>query len=132
MPNKKSSKIAATGLKEVSSEENKDKTEDSKKITQKEFEKMILDLAKTGLTAEKIGEELRKQKIHPQEYGKKISKILKESNLYVSPDLKNVEKKFEIIKKHLEKNKQDKRALNEKTRIFSQIRTIKKYHQIAQ
>lgn len=126
MLKKKSSKIAAT--------ENKDekKTENSKKITQDEFEKMVLSLSKTGLTAEKIGEELRKQKIHPQEYGKKISKILKENNLYVIPDLKNVEEKFKKIEKHLEKNKQDKRALNEKTRIFSQIRKIKKYHQIAQ
>ncbi len=134
MPKKKSSKIATTDHQEVSSEENKDKrkTGNSEKITQDEFEKIVLDLSKTGLTAEKIGEQLRKQKIHPKEYNKKISKILKENNLYVSPDLKNVEKKFKIIEKHLEKNKQDKRALNEKTRIFSQIRKIKKYYQIAQ
>mgnify|MGYP001567996999 CR=1 FL=1 len=55
---------------------------------------MVLDLAKKGLTAEKIGEELKKQKIHSQEYGKKISNILKENNLYIIPDLKNVENKF--------------------------------------
>ena len=108
------------------------KTENSKKITQKEFEGMVLDLAKQKLTAEKIGEELRKQKIHPKEYDKKISKILKENNLYISPDLKNVEEKFNKIKKHFEKNKQDKKALNERSRIFSQIRKIKKYNQILQ
>lgn len=108
------------------------KAEDKEKITPKEFEKMVIDLAKTGLTSEKIGEKLRKQKIHPQEYDKKISKILKENSLYISSDLKNVEEKFNRIKIHLDKNKQDKRALNEKSRVFSQIRKIKKYNQIAQ
>src|SRR3989344_1173126 len=85
------------------------KTESSEKITLKEFEKMVIDFAKKGLTSEKIGEELRKQKIHPQEYGKKISKILRENNLYVSPDLKNVEEKFNRIKTHFDKNKENKR-----------------------
>ena len=108
------------------------KTESSEKITLKEFEKMVIDFAKKGLTSEKIGEELRKQKIHPQEYGKKISKILRENNLYVSPDLKNVEEKFNRIKTHFDKNKQDKRALNEKSRVFSQIKRTKEYNQIAQ
>ena len=121
-------------LVETTTIKNNDKVEaeNLKKMTQKEFEKIVLDLSKTGLTAEKIGENLRKQKIHSKEYDKTISKILKENNLYVSPDLKNVEEKFKRIKNHLEKNKQDKRALNEKTRIFSQIRKIKKYHKIAQ
>ncbi|MEK6824010.1 MAG: hypothetical protein AABY06_03150 [Nanoarchaeota archaeon] len=126
MLNKKSTKIITT------KNEDEQKTEDSKKITQKEFETMVVDLAKTGLTSEKIGEKLKKQKIHSQEYDKKISKILKENNLFVSPDLKNVEEKFKKIKEHSEKNKQDKRALNEKTRIFSQIRKIKKYNQRTQ
>src|SRR3989344_82627 len=108
------------------------KTENKEKITLKEFEKMVIDLAKKGLTSEKIGEELRKQKIHPQEYDKKISKILKENNLYVSSDLKNVEEKFNRIKTHFDKNKQDKRALNEKSRVFSQIKRIKEYNRIAQ
>lgn len=119
-------------LAETTKNNDEPKVESSKKISEKEFEKMVLDLAKQKLTAEKIGEELKKQKIHPKEYNKKISKILKENNLYISPDLKNVEKKFNKIEKHFEKNKQDKRALNEKSRIFSQIRKIKKYNQAAQ
>ncbi|MBS3124074.1 hypothetical protein J4437_05585 [Candidatus Woesearchaeota archaeon] len=106
------------------------KTENSKKITQNEFEKMVLELAKTGLTSEKIGENLKKQNIHSHDYDKKISKILRENNLYSSPDLKNVEEKFKKIKEHSEKNKQDKRTLNEKTRVFAQIRKIKKYNQM--
>ena len=119
-------------LSETTAVEIKNETEEPKKITQKEFEKMVLDLAKKELTSEKIGEELRKQKIHSKEYSKKISKILKENKVYISPDLKNVEEKFKKIEKHFEKNKQDKRALNEKSRIFSQIRRIKQYNQIAQ
>lgn len=126
MPNKKLVESAVIGDKD------EDKTKSSEKIMPKEFEKMVLDLAKTGLTSEKIGEKLKKQKIHSQKYNKKISKILKENNLYISSDLKNAEEKFNRINIHLEKNKQDKRALNEKSRIFAQIRKIKKYNQIAQ
>ena len=97
----------------------------SKKISQSEFEKKVLELASKGLTSEKIGEELRQQNIHPKEYNKKISQIL--GNKYTNPDLKNVEKKLERIKKHYEKNKQDKRAMREKDRIFAHLRKLKKY-----
>ena len=99
----------------------------TKKLSKKQFEKEILDLAKTGLTSEKIGEALRKEGIHSQEYEKKISKILKEADQYINPDLKNVAAKLERIKKHLEKNKQDKRAKKEKDRIFAQNRKLKIY-----
>ncbi len=98
----------------------------AKKLSQKEYEKKVLELADKGLTSEKIGEQLRKQGIHPKEYGKKISRILGEK--YINPDLKNVETKLEKIKKHYEKNKQDKRAMREKDRVFAQLRKLKKYH----
>ena len=104
----------------------KETTQESK-LSSAEFEKRVLELAKEGLTAEKIGERLKREKIHSKEYDKKISQILKEKNLYVNPDLKNTDEKLEKIKKHIEKNKQDKRAMREKDRIFSQIRGIKKY-----
>ena len=100
------------------------------KISQAEFEKKVVELANKNLTSEKIGEELRQQKIHPKEYDKKISKILKEKGKYINPDLKNVEKKLERIKKHNEKNKQDKRAKKEKDRIFAQLRKLKKYFKV--
>lgn len=103
-----------------------EKTLKSKKISQKEFEKKVLDLSDKGLTSEKIGEELRKQFIHPKEYEKKISQILGEK--YINPDMKNVETKLERVKKHYEKNKQDRRAMREKDRIFSQLKKLKKYH----
>ena len=98
-----------------------------KNISEEEYEKKVIELAKEGLTSEKIGEKLRQQKIHPKEH-KKISKILKEKNLYVQPDLKNTEKKLENIKIHVGKNKNDKRARRENERIFAQLRKLKNYY----
>lgn len=97
----------------------------SKKLMQEEFEKKVLELAKKNLTSEKIGEELRKQNIHPKEYQKKISQIL--GDKYIIPDIKNIETKLEKIKKHSEKNKKDRRAMREKVRIAAQLRRTKKY-----
>lgn len=94
-------------------------------ISQKDYEKKVLALAKEGLTAEKIGQKLKDERIHPAEFKIKISKIL--GDKYESPDLKNVEVKLERIKAHYAKNKQDKRAKREKDRIFSQLRKLKKY-----
>ncbi len=102
--------------------------ESSKKLTKEEYEKKVIELANKGLTSEKIGEELKKQGIHSKEYDKKISQIL--GNKHISPDLKNTEEKLRKIEKHLEKNKQDKRAMRERSRVFSQIRKIKKYLKI--
>lgn len=99
--------------------------EKSKKLTQEEFEKKVLDLAKKGLTSEKIGEELKKQKIHSKEYKKKISEIL--GDKYEIPDIKNIATKLEKIKAHSEKNKGDKRSMREKERVAAQLRRAKKY-----
>lgn len=104
--------------------------EETKKISQTEYEKKVLELAEKGLTSEKIGEELRQQNIHPKGYSKKISKILKEKGKYINPDLKNVEEKLERVRTHYEKNRQDKRAMREKDRIFAQFRKLKKYFKI--
>ena len=104
------------------------KKEETKKLTQAEYEKKVKALAKEGFTSEKICQKLRDEGIHPSEYKGKISKILEDS--YENPDLKNVEKKLERIKTHYEKNKQDKRAKREKDRVFSQLRKIKKYLKI--
>jgi ribosomal protein S15P/S13E len=129
MPTKKLEiKTEEKKTKEKISETNKkEEVEKDKKLSQKDFEKKVLELAKTGLTAEKIGENLRKQNIHPKEYDKKISKILKENNSYENPDLINIKNKFQRVKKHSEKNKQDKRAMREKNRLFSQVRKTETY-----
>ena len=101
-----------------------------KKLTQIEFETKVIELAKKGLTSEKIGETLRLEGIHPKEHNKKISKILKDSKIYTNPDIKNIEEKLEGIKKHYETNKQDKRAMREKDRVYAQLRKLKKYSKI--
>lgn len=108
------------------------KTEEKapKKLTQKGFEKKVIELSEKGLTSEKIGENLRKQGIHPNEFKGKISKILKDAGKYTNSDLKNVEEKLERLKAHFKDNKQDKRAMREKDKIFSRLRKLKKYNKI--
>lgn len=108
-------------------EKNAEKKTKVKKLSIAEFEKKVIELANKGLTSEKIGETLRREGIHPKEYGKKISKILKEKNLYINPDLKNIEEKLKKIKEHYEKNRQDKRAMRDKDRISAQLRKLKRY-----
>lgn len=106
------------------------KTEERKKkvkLSEKEFEKKVIELAEKGLTSEKIGEFLRKEGVHPKDFNKKISKILKEEKKYINPDIKNLEEKLEKVKGHYEKNRQDKRAMRERERIFAKIRKLKKY-----
>ena len=116
---------------EEKTEKVKEEKKVKKKITQAEFEKKVIELADKGLTAEKIGETLRQQRVHSKEYNKKISKILKEKEKYINPDLKNIEEKLKRIEKHKEKNKQDKRAMREKDRVFAQLRKTKKYFKVA-
>lgn len=120
MPRKKTAEKA---------EVKKEKIE-SKKVSEAEFEKRVLEFAESGLTSEKIGEALRKEGIHPKEHNKKISQILKKEGKYVNPDLQNISRKLEKIKVHFEKNKQDKRAMREKDRVFSQLRILKKYAKV--
>ena len=108
-----------------------EKPEKPKKLSQSEFEDKVIELAKKGITSEKIGEELRQQGIHASEYEKKISQILKEKNLNVNPDLKNVGEKLEVIKRNYEKNKHDMRAKRDKDRVFAKLRKLKKYFKVS-
>lgn len=74
-----------------------------------EGEKIILELAKKGMMHEKIGLVLKKEhKITKKHLGKRISKVLKENNLYIDSDIKNLRKSIEKLKEHLKKNKADK------------------------
>ena len=106
----------------------KEKKPEKINMPPEEFEKRVKQLAEQGLTSEKIGEKLKKEGIHSKEYGKKISLIM--GNSYSSPDMLNIQKKLDKIIKHIGKNKQDKRAVREKDRIFSQLRKLKKYLKI--
>jgi len=80
------------------------------KLTEKDACKIVIELAKQGTTCEKIGLVLKKEhgiKDFRKEYGKKISQILRENNLYISPDKKNLSNQTEKLIKHLSKHKQD-------------------------
>lgn len=107
------------------------KTEEEKpvqaKLSQSEYEEKVIELAKTGITSERIGEQLRKQGIHPKEHEKKISKIMQGKNLYSNPDLKNIEVALNNLDKHFQSNKQDKRALKDRERIHGKFRKLKRY-----
>jgi len=100
---------------------------EEKKLTQLEYEKRVLELAEKGLTSEKIGQLLRKEKIHPSGYPKKISKILKDKKKYINPDLKNIEAKLTKLQQHNAKHKHDRKAIRDKERIASQFRKLKNY-----
>lgn len=110
--------------------ESKENSEKNEKLSQEEYESKVLELAEKGMSSEKIGDTLKKQGIHSKNYHKKISKIM--GSKYTSPDLLNTGKKLEKIKKHYEKNPQDKRAMREKDRVFSQIRKLRKYLKISE
>lgn len=114
--------------KKKSDEGTKEKQSEKKKLSEEDYEKKIVELEKTGLTSEKIGESLRKEGIHSKEH-EKISKILKKHNIYIGPDVKNAERKLRNIEAHYSKNKQDKEALKQKEKIFGNLMKLKKYYE---
>ena len=111
-------------------DEKTEKKSEAEKISGKDFEAMVIELAEKGMTSEKIGESLRKKGIHPKEH-KKISKILKERGLYNPPEIKNIKEKLDRITAHREKHIQDKRAMREHERIFALLKRQKEYHKVA-
>jgi len=112
---------------EKKAEETEKKESSHKKLTAEEYEKKVVELAKNGMISEKIGEALRKEDIHPQEYDKKISEIMREHDLYSSPDLKNIQAKLESLDKHFQNNKQDKKAKKDREKIYGNFRKLKGY-----
>ncbi len=125
MPTKKDKEKSKE--KEKKTYKDKKEIEKPKKVSRAEVESMIIELAKKGLTSEKIGENLRKQGIHTQEYEIKISQVLRDNKLYINPDLKNIESKLEKLRVHYAKNKQDKKSKREIDRVASQLRIYKHY-----
>ncbi len=89
-----------------------------------EEEKIIVDLAKQGLTAEKIGLILKeKYNIRPKAKGIVIGKILRKHNLYQNPDIKNLSIRANKIKKHLSKNKHDHKT--KRTLLIKEVKLKK-------
>jgi len=101
------------------------------KTTEKQMEKIVIDLAKRGNSPEKIGLILRDKYGIPTTklYGKKITQILKENKIEFERDLDKVEKRVEKIQKHLEKNKQDQKARKSLiTKVARRVK-LKNYYQ---
>jgi ribosomal protein S15P/S13E len=95
-----------------------------KSKSKKDIKKKIVELGKKGLTAEKIGLELKKEGFNTEKV--KIGRVLKEAKLWKSPDKLNIEKKVEDLRKHFQNNPHDypsKQSLIEKS---SYLRKIKK------
>lgn len=111
-------------MSEKTEERTTEKGKKTRRISKEEFAKRVLELANNGLTSEKIGEALRKEGIHPKEFGK-ISKIL--GSKYISPDEKNIQEKLEKLERHFVKNRKDKGAMRDKERISAKLRRLRKY-----
>lgn len=77
-------------------------------VNAEQVKEKIIELAKKGLTTEKIGLELKKEGIFAKKIlGKRVGQILKEKNLYTSADVRNLEKIVERLRKHLSVHKHD-------------------------
>lgn len=97
------------------------------KINTEEYEKIVLELAKKGMTSEQIGLILKKDyKIPPRNFGK-IGRILKKHNIPNSPDIENLKKSVQKLQKHASSHKKDKtfkRALLIKSAKLRKLQNI--------
>ncbi|MBI2449837.1 30S ribosomal protein S15 [Candidatus Pacearchaeota archaeon] len=100
------------------------------KIKYEEVEKLVIEMAKHGMSLEMIGLVLRDKYGIPtaRVYGKKLGKILKEHGLEQKSDLAYVNKKLETLKKHLEKNKHDKKSKRKLAILTGRVRKLKRYY----
>ena len=102
------------------------------KTTDKEVEELIVKLGKEGNSSEKIGLILRDTYSIPNVKvitKKKISKILEENGMKEEKnDLKNLEKKQENLKRHMSKNRVDKKAQKGLQLTQAKIHRLKKYY----
>ncbi len=97
------------------------------KASPKDVEKKIIELAKQGITAEKIGLKLRDELGIPKTrlLGIKIKAVLERENLWKNPEIHNIEMKKEKIEKHFEKNKHDYKSQREIVRLVSRLNKLK-------
>jgi len=89
-----------------------------------EAEKLILDLAKQGLTSDKIGLALKEKGIGEHE---KISEILRKNNIFEDADIKNLTIKVERLKKHIAKNIHDYNTHRALFILEAKLNKLKKY-----
>jgi ribosomal protein S15P/S13E len=97
-------------------------------LTNEQAEKLVVELAKKGATAEKIGLILRDEHgFQKQKQKLKISEVLKKADSYNQPDLANLQKTISNLKEHIKRNPVDTRAKRELIRIESNLQRLKKY-----
>ncbi len=93
-----------------------------------DLEKKVIELAKQGLSAEKIGLKLRDELGIPslKVFKLKVKKILETENLWEDPETKNLGNKIENLKKHSEKNIHDYKAKRSAVKALSRLNKLKK------
>jgi len=103
------------------------------KLSEKEVEGIVVDLAKQGMTPVRIGLVLRDSYGVPSVKAvtsKKIQKILEEHNIKTqAQDITALEKRAAVLKKHLEKNKKDSTARRGLQLTKEKIRKLGKYYE---
>ncbi|MEK6843797.1 MAG: hypothetical protein AABX83_00035 [Nanoarchaeota archaeon] len=99
-------------IKDQVSEEVKIEKESWIKTKPEQLDKIIKELAEQGNSPAKIGLILRDKHGIPKVklLGRKVEKILKNTNTKYITEKEDIEKKIDILKKHIEKNKHDKGA----------------------
>lgn len=99
----------------------------AEKLSREKYEEIVVDLAKKGLTNEKIGLIIKKEhKIVPRSY-EKIGKVLKKHNLESKSDTINLKRKIDMLTKHSLVHKQDqtfRRSLSKKSAKLRKMESI--------
>ena len=106
---------------------------EKQKIDKKELEAEIVSMAKAGETKTKIGQALKTKygmASVKAVLGKKLNIIFSENKLKtdIPDDLNNLIKNADALKKHLDKNKQDKIAKRSLLIAKSRIIALTKYY----
>lgn len=98
------------------------------KLSPEEVESKILELAKQGLSTEKIGLVLRDQHGIPKVklFGKKISKVLKEKKFTANNEESRLSGKIGKLQRHHEKNKHDYPAKHSLVRNTAQLTKLQR------
>jgi ribosomal protein S15P/S13E len=96
------------------------------KLTESEYEKKILELASKGMTSERIGLELKKEKVYSKDFKRRIGEVLQENNIRNEPDLDHLKAAVQTLEKHAKVHKQDmtfKRSLSMKSAMLRKTRS---------
>ena len=99
----------------------------AEKLTKEKYTELVLALAGKGMTSERIGIEIKKEhKITPRSI-EKISKILKNSDIKIQPDMENLKISIQTLEKHGSQHRQDntyKRSLTIKKAKLRKLQSL--------